>query len=151
MKLFMIASTAIAAWTLARATDTPAQPAPPAAVPPEIAPHVPSDLRSYFVAFLLTPAEPRDMPFELFVGHQAHIRRQIEAGAYRLVVPFSDGGRIRGMVIVSAPSESAARALVEADPAVEAGVFAIELHPAVMPSLDSLRIEYPPRPVTGAR
>ena len=139
-RLGMRGLAAVAAVALAAAAM-----AQPAALPPEVAAHVPANVETYFVAFLVTPAEPRPMSFDLFVRHQAHIRRQYEAGAYRLVGPFTDEDRVRGLVIVSAPSAEQARAIVAADPAVQEGALAVEIHPAMFPSLSSLRIEYPAR------
>jgi uncharacterized protein YciI len=120
--------------------------APKVEMPPEIAAHVPSDLRSYFVVFKVTPAIPKEMSSEIFERHQAYIREQIEKKVYQLVGPVTDGGRIRGMTILTASSIEEARKIVEADPAVQAKVLDIEVHPAVFPNLDSLKISYPPRP-----
>ena len=38
-----------------------------------------------------------------------------------------------------------ARAIAAADPVVQEQVMAVEVHPALFPSLASLRIDYPPR------
>lgn len=111
-------------------------------IPPQIAPHVPQNLRGYFVVFLVNPPVARDFPHELFLRHQAYIRRLVEAGVFKLVGPLTDGGRIRGMKIVSAASAEQARTIAEADPAVQAQVFAVEVHPATLPSLATLKIQY---------
>jgi uncharacterized protein YciI len=121
-------------------------PAQPAAIPPEFAPYIPRNISSYFVGFLVSPEQPGPMSRELFIGHQNYMRSQIEAGVYRLIGPFTDSGRIRGMVILGARSADEARAIVAADPAVQAGTMAVEIHPAMFPDLSSLRVEYPPRP-----
>jgi len=89
--------------------------------PPEVAAHIPRNVEPYFLAFFVSPAEPKEMPFDLFVRHQAHLRRQFEAGVYRLAGPVTDEGRVRGLIILSAPSAEEARTVVEADPAVEEG------------------------------
>lgn len=128
----------------AAAWQTPC-PAQSADLPPEIAAHVPKNLRSYFVGFVVTPSIPRRMTNEIFVRHQAYIRKQIEAGVYHLVGPLTDGGRVRGLTILSASSIEDARAIVEADPAVQEHILDVEIHPAMLPSLASLKIEYPPR------
>lgn len=121
----------------------PAMAAPKVEMPAEIAAHVPADLRSYFVAFKVTPAVPKEMSPEIFAQHQAYIREQIEKKVYQLVGPLTDGGRIRGMTILTAASADEAKAIAGADPAVRAGVLDIEVHPAVFPNLDSLIIAYP--------
>lgn len=115
------------------------------AFPPEFAAHIPSNVEPYFLAFLVNDGEPKEMTFDLFVRHQAYLRRQFEAGVYRLAGPLMDEGRIRGALILSAGSADEARAIVEGDPAVQEGIFAVEVHPALFPSLASLRVEYPAR------
>jgi uncharacterized protein YciI len=120
-----------------------AAPSPP--IPADIAPHIPRDIRTYYVAFLVTPAEAREMSHEVFVRHQAYMRGQYERGVYRLAGPITDGGRIRGLVILTAASAEEAAAIVAADPAVIEKIFAVEVRPAMLPSLDSLKVEYPER------
>lgn len=140
--VFLSIFTAVA---VASASSAQAQTAPAVTVPAEIAAHVPADLRSYFVGFKVNPAVPREMPHELFVRHQAYIRQKVAEGVYHLVGPFTDGGRIRGMTILSAPSLEEAKRIIEGDPAVQEKVFAVEVHPAIFPNLGSLKIAYPPK------
>jgi uncharacterized protein YciI len=135
-RLVVLALTALPAVAVAQAP----------AIPPEIQAHIPRDVRPYFLAFLVTPAEPRPMSRELFIRHQGYIRSQFEAGVYRLVGPVTDGGRIRGMVILSAASAEEAQRIVAGDPSVQEHVLDVEVHPAMFPSLDTLRVSYPPRP-----
>ena len=66
--------------------------APKVDMPPEMAAHVPSDLRSYFLVFKVTPAVPKPMSSEIFEKHQAYIREQTEKKVYQLVGPVTDGG-----------------------------------------------------------
>ncbi|HEX6219015.1 MAG TPA: YciI family protein [Sphingomicrobium sp.] len=124
---------------------SPVAAAPPIQVPPEVAAHVPADLRSYYIAFKVTPATPKAMSTEIFERHQAYIREQIEKKVYQLVGPVTDGGRIRGLTIMTASSLEEARRIVEADPAVQDKVLDVEVHPAVFPNLDSLKVLYPPK------
>ena len=124
----------------------PAVAAPKFEPPPEIAAHTPSDLRSYYVALKVSPGERKPMPDDVFVQHQAYIRAQTEKKVYQLVGPITDGGRIRGLTILTAGSLEEARRIVSEDPAVKAGILAVEVHPAVFPNLDSLKIEYGTRP-----
>ena len=125
---------------------SPLAAAPKVELTPEIAAHVPADLRSYFLVFKVTPAVPKPMSSEIFEKHQAYIRAQIEKKVYMLVGPVTDGGRVRGITILTAASADEARAIVGADPAVQAGILDIEVHPAVFPNLDSLKVDYPPKP-----
>jgi uncharacterized protein YciI len=46
------------------------------------------------------------------------------------------------MCIIAAPSAEAARNFVVADPAVQAGVFEAEMHPAMLPSLGNVTVQY---------
>ena len=119
--------------------------APSVQVPPEIAAHVPTNLKSYFIAFKVDPEVSKEMPHELFVRHQAYLRSQVDAGVIHLVGPLTDRGRIRGVSILSAPSLEEARRIAEGDPAVQEKVLAVEVHPAVFPDLSSLKIVYPPK------
>jgi uncharacterized protein YciI len=118
----------------------------PAAVPADIAPHVPQNLRSYFLAFLTTPAEAKDMSAELFARHQAYIRKQVEAGYIRLVGPIAGHDRLRGMKLISAATLDDARAIAGGDPAVQAKVLDFEVYQVTLPSLEGFGIRYAPRP-----
>jgi uncharacterized protein YciI len=117
-------------------------PMPPIRRPPD----VPKNMQPYFVALLVKgpkPVEPNTPEHKkVFGGHLAHIRAMIEQGHYVLCGPFTDDGRVAGMCIVTAPSVEAARQFVVADPAVQAGVFEAEVHPAMLPSLGSVTVQY---------
>jgi len=122
------------------------QPPPgPAAIPAELRPYAPSNLRAYFVGFLVARPDAPPVTRELFVRHQAYIRQQFEAGVYHLAGPLTDGGHIGGIVVAGAPTREAALAIVAADPLVQAGLFTVEVHPALFPDLSAVRVEYPPR------
>ncbi|HZJ53655.1 MAG TPA: YciI family protein [Myxococcaceae bacterium] len=106
---------------------------------------VPKDMRTYYVVFLL--AGPRFAPDSperaaLMPNHLAFIRKMISEKKLRLAGPFADQGKLFGIAIVDAPSAEQAKAWMEQDPAVQAGFFAHEMHPAKLPALDSLRVRY---------
>jgi uncharacterized protein YciI len=61
----------------------------------------------------------------LFREHSAHLRRLREEG--RLLIGARYGEK--GLLIVRAEDEAAARQKIEQDPAIAAQVFAYELHP----------------------
>ena len=117
----------------------------PVDLPAEIAAHVPANLRSYYLAFMTTPAEPKPMSSELFARHQAYIREQVESGSIRLVGPISGSKHLRGMKVISAASAEEARKIAEGDPAVREKVLAVEVYEVTLPSLGEFRIAYPPR------
>lgn len=60
-------------------------------------------------------------------GHARHVASLIEAGLVSIAGPFTDDDRIRGALVTTAASADEARSLVEADPAVKAGHFAVEV------------------------
>ena len=118
-------------------------------IPAEVAAHLPLHLEPYFLVFLVSTGESREMSFQLFVRHQAYMRDRFDAGVYRLAGPLAGEGRIRGMIILEAGSAQEARAIAEADPAVQEGNLRVEVHRAIFPSLDSLRIDYPEASPSG--
>ena len=56
--------------------------------------------------------------------------------------PVTDGGDIVGFSILEAASMEAALTLANADPAVQAGRVSVRLLPAILPALDTLRIDF---------
>ena len=60
-------------------------------------------------------------------GHARHVSSLIEAGRVSIAGPFTDDDRIRGVLVTTAASADEARSFVEADPAVKAGHFAVEV------------------------
>lgn len=76
------------------------------------------------------PAKPvAEQPH--FADHSANLRRLREAGHLVLGARYGEVG----LVVLAAPSESAARAMMDADPAMRHGTFRYELH--------ELRVFYP--------
>ncbi|MEK7347352.1 MAG: inositol monophosphatase family protein [Candidatus Eisenbacteria bacterium] len=86
----------------------------------------------YFVGYLFVGPN-RELPEaegdRIQREHLAYMRGQMERGNYTLTGPFTDGGDPRGLIVMRAESIEAARALVEADPAVRAGVLRAEIRP----------------------
>ncbi len=65
---------------------------------------------------------------EVFAGHFANMKRLAEEGKLVLAGPYSDPDNIkRGLFIFSVETLDEAKALVDTDPAVKAGVFDYEL------------------------
>jgi uncharacterized protein YciI len=62
-------------------------------------------------------------------AHLANIRRMAEAGSLLVAGPFTDDGFWRGLYIFKTESLAEAEALVAADPSVQAGRLAFEIHP----------------------
>ena len=128
--------------TLANVAPAAAQ---PVTMPPEMAPFVPTNLRAYFVGFFVNPPKKLEMTREVWESHQLYMRSQVEAGRYKAMGPLTDDGPIRGIMIIEAASIEEARALIAGDPAVEAGMLAIEVHPAILPDLSPVVVQYQPR------
>lgn len=107
---------------------------------------VPKEMRNYFVG-LLTKGEnfregntPESQ--QLQQQHLAYNRKLSEQQKYLIFGPLLDNGRIRGINVIDAASIEEAEAIMRADPAVQAGRFAFEVHPAFLPALDAVVVEY---------
>ncbi len=107
---------------------------------------IPRDLEAYFIGFLMKGERWDDTQgaeaAELMPRHLAFMRKQIEAGRYLLAGPITDEGPVVGILVISAKTSSEALAIVAADPGVQAGRLKVEVHPAFLPSLKDLRINY---------
>ena len=86
-------------------------------------------MRSYvFVVLKTGPANITDEArrSEIFAGHFSNIARLSEEGKLLLAGPFIEGGEKRGMYIFKSASIEEAKAIVQSDPAVAAGIFTPE-------------------------
>ena len=114
---------------------------------PPSRPHIqnlPRSLKPYFLA-LFRPGErwnQTEGAENLPARQLAFLRTQFEAGVYRAAGPMTDGGAISAMAIIEAESLEAARSVAEQDPAVVAERLVVEVHPALLPALDALRVDY---------
>ena len=66
---------------------------------------------------------------KLQADHLKNIQRMADAGQLVLAGPFLDGGDVRGLYIFNTASLDSAKAWTSTDPAIIAGVLAMELHP----------------------
>ncbi|HEX4946293.1 MAG TPA: YciI family protein [Blastocatellia bacterium] len=62
----------------------------------------------------------------LQLGHLWHIRRMLDAKSYLTAGPFSGHPDVLGIVVIAADNLDAAKAIAEADPAVQAGHHRVE-------------------------
>ena len=106
--------------------------------------NLPRNLKPYFLA-LFRPGDrwnqtegAEDLPAQQL----AFLRVQFEAGTYRAAGPVTGGGAISAMAIIEAESLELARKLAEQDPAVVAKRLVVEVHPALLPALDTVRVDY---------
>lgn len=91
------------------------------------------EMTTYYVGFLyrgpkwtpeVTPESSR-----LQDAHMANIRRMGAEGKLLVAGPFADDGPLRGMYVFKVATKEEAEALVQSDPAVQAGRLRFELHP----------------------
>lgn len=91
------------------------------------------EMTTYHMGFLVRgakwTAERTEESGRIQAEHLAHMKKNHEAGKLVMAGPFLDGGNIRGIVVYKVASIEEARALTEADPAVQAGRLAVEMHP----------------------
>jgi uncharacterized protein YciI len=135
----------VAAFVIAAPVSIRAQrPAAAPSAPPGF--EIPKDITTYYVAIYVrgpkyrTTESPEDTAHRR--RHLAFIRAMIEQKKYLLAGPLTDGGDKQGLAIVAAASMEEAKRIAEGDPTVAAGHMAIELHPAMLPSLASLVVKY---------
>ncbi len=107
---------------------------------------IPRDVEPYFIAFLLKGDRWNDTDgsdaADLVPRQLAFIRQQVEAGRYLLAGPITDDGAVVGISIIAAGSAEEALGIASADPGVQAGRLKVEVHPAYLPSLKTLKIGY---------
>ena len=96
-------------------------------------PDLPPGMAVYYLVLLVKgpawTAEESPELERLSAAHLAHLHELYESGRLILVGPLLDDGLIRGISVFRVGSAAEARALAEADPAVQAGRFVAELHP----------------------
>ena len=107
---------------------------------------IPKDMTTYYVALYVKGPSylATDSPEHtaLTQRHLKYIRRMIEERKYMFAGPLLDGGDKQGLAVISAPNAEEAKRIAEGDPAIAAGHMAIELHPAMLPSMASLVVRY---------
>jgi uncharacterized protein YciI len=107
---------------------------------------IPKDMTTYYVALYVRGPKfmANDSPDHqaLTRRHLSYVRRMIEEKKYVFAGPLLDEGDKQGLAIVAAASADEAKRIAESDPAIAAGHMAIELHPAMLPSLKSVAVKY---------
>lgn len=89
-------------------------------------------MKKYVIAFLKTgpnPSKDSTARMEMQKAHMDNINRMVEEGVLVLAGPFLDGGELRGIYVFDVETVEEARKWTATDPAVQAGVFEMELHP----------------------
>lgn len=66
---------------------------------------------------------------EILANHLGHLKALMGTPKGVIAGPIADQGRLRGVLVLRTASIDEARALASDDPAVKAGLFAVEVHP----------------------
>jgi uncharacterized protein len=66
---------------------------------------------------------------EVLANHLAHLKALMATPKGVIAGPIADQGRLRGVLVLRTATSDEARALASDDPAVKAGLFAVEVHP----------------------
>jgi uncharacterized protein YciI len=107
---------------------------------------VPKNLKPYFLGLLRRGPRWNEIDgpeaAELLPRHLAYLREQSEAGHYRLAGPVLDESEFAGVLLIAAETLAAASALAENDPGVRAGRLEVDVHPVLLPALDSVQAVY---------
>ena len=99
----------------------------------EMASLVPTDMTTVYLVFLIkgpswTPEESEELD-RLQIKHLAHLKKLKDGGQIIINGPSPGGDHLRGVSVYRVDSLEEAKALAEADPAVQAGRLAVEVHP----------------------
>ncbi len=89
-------------------------------------------MRKYVIAFLKKgPNKSKDSikAATLQKAHMANIGRLTKEGKLAIAGPFLDNGELRGIYIFNVETVEEAKELTATDPAIQAGVLVMELHP----------------------
>lgn len=107
---------------------------------------VPRDIEPYFIGLLRRGERWNDTQGaeadSLVSRHLAYLRHQVEAGRYLLAGPITDDGPFVGLLIIAGRSAEEALAIANADPGVQSGRLAVEVHSTFLPSLRGLKVTF---------
>jgi uncharacterized protein YciI len=95
---------------------------------------LPREMKTYYFGLLVRGpkadvARSQEEAERLQQAHMGHINKTAATGKLVIAGPLADNGRIRGILVYKVDSLDEAKALAEADPAVQAGRLAVEMHP----------------------
>jgi uncharacterized protein YciI len=106
--------------------------------------NVPRNLKQYFLCLLKRGPRWDDTEgdTELLPRHLAYLRHRFEEGSYRIAGPVLDESGIAGVTMIEARTIDAAQKIADEDPSVASGRLVAELHPVLVPALDSVHAVY---------
>jgi uncharacterized protein YciI len=105
--------------------------------------NLPRNLKPYFLALFRPGARwnQTDGAEDLPTQQLAFLRGEFESGRYCVAGPVT-GSYVAAIAIIEAENLEAAKKIAERDPAVETARLTVEVYPALLPSLDAVRVEY---------
>ncbi|MGZ3864430.1 MAG: YciI family protein [Bacteroidia bacterium] len=89
-------------------------------------------MKKYVMCFLKTGPNkslPQDSVKKLVAAHLKNITKLASQGKLSIAGPFTDGTELEGIFIFNVRTVEEAKALIDTDPGVKAGIFSVELHP----------------------
>lgn len=89
-------------------------------------------MKKYFIVYLKTGPNrehSQEEAAKIQEGHMNHMNQMAEDGHLCIAGPMGDDGETRGIMILSVPTLEKVQALVDQDPAVQAGRLIMEIHP----------------------
>lgn len=89
-------------------------------------------MQKYFLCIYVRgekQAESQEAEMDLQKRHLEHISKMAEDGAVCMAGPFDNKGDKRGVLVFNTATEEQARALVDQDPKVLAGILSYEMYP----------------------
>lgn len=108
--------------------------------------NVPRNLKPYFLGLLRRGPRWNETngpeAMELLPRHLAFLREQSEAGRYLAAGPVTEDGELAGVLLIAAENQQDAEATARQDPGVQAGRLTVDVHPVLLPSLESVRTIY---------
>ena len=89
-------------------------------------------MKKYVMCFLKTGPNKSlapDSVKKIVSAHLKNINRLSAQGKLAIAGPFTDGTELEGIFIFNVTTVEEAKKLTDSDPGVQAGIFAVELHP----------------------
>lgn len=89
-------------------------------------------MKKYVMCFLKTGPNKnltKDSVNKILAAHLKNISRLTAQGKLTIAGPFTDGTELEGIFIFNVTTVEEAKKLTDTDPGVQAGIFAVELHP----------------------
>ena len=100
--------------------------------PAAIRAQTPYKMTTFYLCLLVEGPKTKQAPAEsgeILANHLGHLKTLMGTPKGVIAGPIADQGRLRGVLVLRTATIEEARALASDDPAVKAGLFAVEVHP----------------------